>query len=119
MPPAGAETREPEETPRTTCDFCGAPRARNERHRFVWDTGLGDELVLADVCDRCGAEAARLLEVYGGHGRKAIRFLHADRMSAVEAGPARRVAGIVARSLVYVLIALAAFVLVTVVTSRG
>ncbi|HKH31292.1 MAG TPA: hypothetical protein VKA45_09580 [Gaiellaceae bacterium] len=40
-------------------------------------------------------------------------------MSAVEAGRARRIGGTLGHGLVYVLIALAAFVVVTFLTSRG
>lgn len=116
MPAAGVGRRD--DTPRVACDFCGAARARGERRRFVWNTGLGDELVLADLCGRCATEAVRLLAVYGGHGRKAIRFMQAAPVSAVEPGPVRRVGGILGRGLVYILIALAAFVVVTFVTSR-
>jgi hypothetical protein len=36
---------------RNTCDLCGGARERSERHRLVWDTGLGTELVLADCAD--------------------------------------------------------------------
>ena len=119
MPATGVGRREPRETPALVCDFCGASRARDERHRFVWDTGLGAELVLADLCSRCAADPGRLLEVHGGHGREAIRFVQAESVSAVEAGPARRVGGLLGRSLLYLLIALSAFVVVTLVTSRG
>jgi hypothetical protein len=101
------------------CDFCGAARARSERHRFVWDTGLGTELVLAELCSRCAGEADRLLEMYGGRGRDAIRLTQGHRVSAQEAPPVRTIRGIVIRGLVYVSIALAAFVVVTFVTSRG
>jgi hypothetical protein len=118
MPADGARRREPHDTPRAACDFCGVPRAQGERRRFVWDTELGDELVLADLCGRCATEAPRLLEVYGGHGREVIRLTQAATVSAVAPGPVRRVGGIFVRGLLYVLIALAAFVVVTFVTSR-
>jgi hypothetical protein len=118
MPADDAGRRQPRHTPRAACDFCGAPRARGERRRFVWDTGLGDELVLADLCERYAAEAPRLLEVYGGHGREVIRLTQAAPMSAVAPGPVQKVGGLLVRGLLYVLIALAAFVVVTFVTSR-
>jgi hypothetical protein len=119
MPAGGVGRREPHETPGVPCDFCGAPRARGERRRFVWDTGLGDELVLADLCGRCANQADRLLEVYGGFGRAAIRFTQAAPVPAVKPPPVQRVGSILVRGLVYLLIALAAFVVVTFVTSRG
>jgi hypothetical protein len=74
--------------------------------------------VLADLCGRCAAEGTRLLEVYGGHGREVIRLTQAAPMSAVAPGLVQRVRGILVRGLLYVLIALAAFVVVTFVTSR-
>jgi hypothetical protein len=119
MSATGVGSREPRETPALVCDFCGAPRARDDRHRFVWDSGLGVELVLADLCGRCAAEAGRLLKVYGGHGREAIRFEQAEGVAATEAGPTRGVGGLLGRSLLYLLIALSAFVVVTLITSRG
>ena len=99
---------------RLRCASC-----KRERYRFVWDTGLGDELVLADLCGRCATEAARLRDVYGGHGREAITFVQANRVSAVEAGRAQTVGGILGHGLVYVLIGLGAFVVVSFLTSRG
>lgn|SRR5215207_324499 len=101
------------------CDLCGAPRANGERRRFVWDSGLHGDLVLADLCSRCARQADRLLELYGGRDRNALRVTQGDRVPAPEATTVRRVGGMVVRGLLYVLIALAAFVVVTFVTSRG
>lgn len=101
------------------CDVCGAPRARGERRRLVWDSGLGGDLVLADLCGRCAAEVDRLLELYGGHGRNTIRLTQADAVAAPERAPVRKVGGIAVRGLLYLLIALASFLVVTFVTARG
>jgi hypothetical protein len=101
------------------CDFCGGPRARGERLRLVWDSGLGGDLVIADLCDRCAGKADRLLEMYGGRGRTVMRLTQASPVSAPETAPLQRVGATIVRALVYVLIALATFVVFTVVTSRG
>jgi hypothetical protein len=101
------------------CDVCGAPRARGERRRLVWDSGLGGELVLADLCARCAGESDHLLETYGGRGRHAVRLIQEGSVSAVEQATVRRVGGMVVRGLFYVLLALVTFVVVTFVTSRG
>jgi hypothetical protein len=101
------------------CDVCGTPRARGERLRLVWDSGLGGDLVLADLCDRCAGQADRLLEMHGGRGRTAMRLTQASLVSAPERARMQRVGGAIVRGLVYVLIALAAFVVFTFVTSRG
>jgi hypothetical protein len=101
------------------CDLCGAPRARGERRRLVWDSGLGGELVLADLCGSCAAEIDRLLVLYGGHGRSAMRITQADAVSEPERAPAWKVGGIAVRGLLFLLIALASFLVVTFVTARG
>jgi hypothetical protein len=101
------------------CDVCGAPRARGERRRLVWDSGLGGDLVLADLCGRCAAEVDRILELHGGYGRNAIRLTQADALSVRERAPVRKVGGIAVRGLLYLLIALASFLVVTFVTARG
>src|SRR5215204_6585475 len=98
--------RERDDAPLPVCDFCGALRARGERRRLIWDSGLGGGLVLADLCGRCMSEAARLLELYGGHGRDAIRLTQAAPVSAAEKTPLQRVGGILVRSILYVLIAI-------------
>jgi hypothetical protein len=95
---------------------CGAALTRGERRRIVWDTGLGGDVVLADVCRRCAADGDRLLELHGGHGRSAMRLTHPA--AAPETGPVQRVSGMVLRGVLYALIALAVFLLVTFVTAR-
>lgn len=101
---------------RDTCDLCGGARERSERHRLVWDAGLGAELVLAELCRRCADRPDPLLEAYGGRGRDALKVTHVD--AAREAQPRHTMVGIILRGLVYVLVALAAFVVVTSVTSH-
>lgn len=75
--------------------------------------------MLAELCDRCASQADRLLEVYGGHGRGAISLKSAASASEVGRPPARAVGGMLVRGLVYVLIGLAAFVVVTFLAARG
>jgi hypothetical protein len=103
------------------CDLCGAPLPRGERWRLVWKSGLVGDLVLADLCARCAGESDRFLERYGGGGREAVRLTQERFVPAVEPAPGQlqRVGGMIVRGLVYVLIALATFVVVTLVTSRG
>lgn len=101
------------------CDICGGDRARSDRHRLVWDTGLGTELVLAELCGQCTAQADRLIAVYGGHGRDSIRLTQADSVSARETTPVYKISGVVVRGFVYALIALTAFAVVTFVSARG
>jgi hypothetical protein len=121
MPVARAR---PEESRRraakaAACDVCGAPRARGERRRLVWDSGVGGDLVVADLCARCAAESDRLLELYGGRGRDAVTVTQQGPVSAADWASMRRVGGVVVRGLVYVLIALAAFAVVTLITARN
>jgi hypothetical protein len=101
---------------RDTCDLCGGARDRSERHRLVWDAGLGTELVLAELCRRCAERPDRLLEVYGGRGRDSLKVTHVH--VARETEPRHRMVGIILRGLVYILVAIAAFVVVTSVTSH-
>jgi hypothetical protein len=102
-----------------TCDFCGALRGGRARPRLVWDSGPGGEFVLADLCERCAGEADRLLEMYGGRGRAAMRLTTARLALAAEPARLQQIRGSIVRGLVYVLIALAAFLVVTFLTSRG
>jgi hypothetical protein len=70
------------------------------------------------LCIRCAGQADRLLETYGGRGRDAMRVTQADAVSELERSPAHRVGGSLVRGVLYVLIALATFVVVTFVTSH-
>jgi hypothetical protein len=101
------------------CDICAAPRSRRERWRLVWNSGLDGDLVLAELCIRCASESEQLLALYGGRDRDAIRLAQEDSASEVEPAVVRRVGGMFVRGLVYVLIAIAAFVVVTLVTARS
>jgi hypothetical protein len=112
--PRGSDSREAV----AACDVCGAPLARGERRRLVWDSALGGELVLADLCSRCAGQADRLIEMYGGRGRNNVRLTRANPVSALERAPVQRLGGSIVRGVVYVLIAVATFVVVTFVTSR-
>lgn len=100
------------------CDVCGQPRALGERRRLVWHS-VGGDLVLADLCALCAGESDRILETYGGRGRAAVGLVQEVSPPAVERAPVRRAGGMIVRGLVYVLIALATFLLVTFVTARG
>jgi hypothetical protein len=95
------------------CDICGSPRSPLEHQRVVWDSGVGTDLVLADLCSRCAADADRLLDLYGGRGRNALRLTQEKRVAHVPAARARTLG----RVLVYVLAGLASFVLVTLISS--
>jgi hypothetical protein len=101
------------------CDFCGAVCARSQRRRLTWETERGDELVLADLCARCAAHADRLLALYGGRGRASMQLSGPGRADAIPLALVRRASGALMRALVYVLIALAVFFVVTLITSRG
>jgi hypothetical protein len=114
-----AGRREPPDAPRPACDFCGALRPRRERRRLIWESGLDGDLVLADLCGPCASQAADLIESYGGHGRNAIRLTQAAPLSPTETTALQRVGDILVRSLLYALIAVAAFVLVTFLSSLG
>jgi hypothetical protein len=99
------------------CDVCGSARPRDERHRLVWERDPGTRLVLAELCRGCAAGADPLLQLYGGRGREAIRLVAEIRVSPPARKAPPRVFGYAARGIVYVLIAMAAFVLVTLATS--
>jgi hypothetical protein len=93
------------------CDFCRSTRSPLERHRVVWITPVGGELVLADLCSRCAANADRILDLHGGHGREALTVFSEKRIAQV---PAARTLG---RIVVYLLVALGSFIVVTLISS--
>lgn len=101
------------------CDLCGAVCARSQRRHLTWETEGGDELVLADLCARCAAHADRLLDVYGGRGRASMRLSGPGAADVIPLALVRRASGALMRAVVYVLIALAVFFVVTLITSRG
>jgi hypothetical protein len=82
----------------------------------VWNTGGGTELVLADLCSRCAADGDRLLDLYGGRRRDALRIAREKRVVPVPAAPERG-ARTLGRVLVYLLAGLASFIVVTLITS--
>jgi hypothetical protein len=84
----------------------------------MWETE-SDEIVLADLCARCAADADRLLEVYGGRARASMRLTAPATADAMPMALLRRASGVLARGVVYALIALAVFFVVTLLTSRG
>jgi hypothetical protein len=96
------------------CDFCRGALRREERHRLIWESQSA-ELVLADLCSRCATRAEILLELYGGRGRKSIALVQEARPSARP----HRVVGFVARGALYLLIALAFFLIVTLISSAA
>jgi hypothetical protein len=99
------------------CDVCGSPRPREERPRLVWERDAGTRLVLAELCRGCATGADLLLQLYGGRGRETIRLVDEIRVSPPARKAQPRVFGYAVRGIVYVLIAMAAFLLVTLATS--
>ena len=115
-----ADSRDPTDAlAPASCDICGGPRTRFERQRLIWDAGPGDQLILAELCRDCATRPDALLEAYGVRSHGALKITRADVVSVPESPPARAIGGVVVRGLLYVLIALAAFVLVTALTSHG
>ena len=104
---------------RLACDVCGHARTRDERHRLVWKRDNATRLVLAELCRNCATFADPLVELYGGCGRETIRLVTEVRAAPPPRAVQSRVLGFTARGVLYLLIALAAFLLVTLVTSRG
>jgi len=104
---------------RLTCDVCGSARPRDERHRLIWEPDPATQLVLAELCRDCATFADPLLELHGGHGRDAIRLVQEIRTAPRPRTVQPRVLGYTARAILYLLIAVASFLLVTVLTSRG
>jgi hypothetical protein len=102
------------------CDFCGRARSRDERNRLVWESALAPGLVLAELCSRCAMRADLLRELHGGRGRDAIRLVQETRSAAPPARTAQlRVLALSVRGTLYLLIALASFLLMTIVSPRG
>jgi hypothetical protein len=82
---------------------------------LVWDSGLDGELVLAELC---AGRADELVAVFGGRGREAIRLTQPVAVTPAERTPIRRVGGVVVRGVVYVLVAVVAFLVVTFLSAR-
>jgi hypothetical protein len=85
---------------------------------LVWDSGLDGELVLAELCARCAGQADELIAVFGGRGREALRLTQQVAVSPAERKPMLRVGGVVVRGVVYVLVAVVAFPMITFLTAR-
>jgi len=102
---------------RLRCDLCGRARPRDERHRLVWEGDSAARLVLAELCRHCATFADPLLELHGGRGRHAIKLVQEIRASRPARTVQPRVYAYTARATLYLLIAVASFVLVTLVTS--
>jgi hypothetical protein len=84
----------------------------------VWAVaGVGD-LVLAELCPRCTADADRLLDAYAGRGRASMRLDAPHRANAPRLVLLRRTTGALVRATIYVLIALATFFIVTLLVAR-
>ena len=101
-----------------TCDFAELHAPNSERQRLVWDSGRDGELVLAELCARCAGQADELVTVFGGRGREAVRLKQHVAVSPPERTPVRRVGGVVVRGVVYVLVAVLAFLVITFLTAR-
>jgi hypothetical protein len=84
----------------------------------VWAGPDGTELVLAEPCTRCASQADGLLALYGGRGRHAIRVMQVGPPCMPLTVPRHRVSSFATRGLVYLLIAIAAFLLVTLISSQ-
>jgi hypothetical protein len=97
------------------CDFCGSALPKGERHRLVWESPFGAELVVADFCSRCATRAETLLELHGGRGRNSIALVQEVRPAARP----HRVVGFAARGALYLLVALAFFLIVTLISSAA
>jgi hypothetical protein len=109
--PEDAESR-PRAAP--ACDFCRSPLPRGERHRLVWESAaLDGELILADLCSRCAAEAFGSAPGSRPARLDAVRLVQEVRPSAA----APKVVGFIVRGAFYLLIALAFFLIVTLISS--
>jgi hypothetical protein len=91
------------------CDFCRAALVRGERHRLVWDSAVAGELVLAELCAGCATRwfGPRRSQV------DTLRLVQAGRASV----PAPKAVGFAARGVLYLLIAVTFFLIVTVISS--
>ena len=109
---AKAPRRDAESHPRAalTCDFCRSPLATGERHRLVWESSVAGELVLAESCGRCATSLG-------------FRTTRPDALRLVQdagpSAPAHRVVGFVAHGVLYVLIAVTFFLIVTLISASA
>lgn len=75
--------------------------------------------MLAELCGRCAGQADLLLDSYGGQGRSAIKLARDLRVLRPSTAWVRTVGGIVGRSALYLLVAVAVFVAVTLISARN
>jgi hypothetical protein len=80
----------------------------------MWTTAPGGELILADLCARCASRTDALFPSRA-HGPSSVRLATSEAPRPSVLG---RAGGVLARTIVYVLIALAVFFLVTLVSAR-
>lgn len=104
---------------RLACDVCGYARAPDERHRLVWGSDRAPQLVFAELCRDCATFVDQLLELYAGRSRDGIQLVEQILASSPPRTEHRRVLLYTARGMLYLLIAIASFLVVTLVTSRG
>ena len=104
---------------RLACDVCGYARTPHERHRLVLGSDHATELVFAELCRDCATLVDQLLELYAGRSRDAIKLVQEILASSPPRTVQPRVLVYTARGMLYLLIAIASFLLVTLVTSRG
>jgi hypothetical protein len=86
---------------------------------LVWESELAPGLVLAELCRHCATQADPLLELCGGRGRDAIGLVKEVDSALPTRAAQLRVLGFTAHGILYLLIAIAAFLLVTLATTRG
>src|SRR5262249_12976552 len=99
-------------------DFCRGPLARGERHRLVWESGVAGELILAELCAGCAttwfdsrrsqADTLRL-----------VQDCRASALSGRASALAPKAVGFAARGVLYLLIAVAIFLIVTLISSSA
>jgi hypothetical protein len=94
---------------RHACDFCRSALARGERHRLVWESAVAGELVLAELCAACATRS------FGSRRSQVdtLMLVQDGRGSAL----ALKVAAFAARGGLYLLIAVAFFLIVTLISS--
>lgn len=84
----------------------------------MWQTEADGELLLSDLCPRCASDADRLLGAYGGRDHASLRIAGPATADAAGLMLLRRTSGAAVRAAIYVLIALATFFVVTLITAR-
>jgi hypothetical protein len=98
-----------------TCDFCRSAFPRGERHRLVWESAVAGELVLAEICSRCAAKSFGSAHGASTSQPDTLRLVQAVESSA----PAHRVVAFVAHGVLYLVIAVTFFLIVTLISSSA